>query len=179
MTKYHINDRGEPGICEAHLEPCRFGSTSQHYDSEASARKAYENQSDTFGSILLMNKRRELARTNFRELNPIKEDGLTENMRSFKDALQEIASITQNYRQYRLTGLNEEFAVPKTPSYLTPYLNKEYVENSFRAKNYTAAMEMYKEAIKAYYMEKVFNSDDVDVMLSDDDIEELTRYQDY
>ena len=43
-TKYHINDRGEPGICSA-VHKCRFGrDADQHYDSVDEARTAYEKE---------------------------------------------------------------------------------------------------------------------------------------
>ena len=43
-TKYHINDRGEPGICNA-VHKCRFGrDADQHYDSVDEARTAYEKE---------------------------------------------------------------------------------------------------------------------------------------
>lgn len=43
-TKYHINDRGEPGVCNA-VHRCRFGrDADQHFDSVDEARTAYEKE---------------------------------------------------------------------------------------------------------------------------------------
>lgn len=42
--KYHINDRGEPGICHA-VYKCRFGrDADQHFDTVDEARTAYEKE---------------------------------------------------------------------------------------------------------------------------------------
>lgn len=43
-TKYHINDKGEAGICSA-VHKCRFGrDADQHYDTVEEARTAYEKE---------------------------------------------------------------------------------------------------------------------------------------
>lgn len=42
MTKFHVNAKGEPGVCKA-LVSCPFGDLeADHYDSKEGARKAYE-----------------------------------------------------------------------------------------------------------------------------------------
>lgn len=41
MAKYHINSKGEPGVCRA-KHACPFGSAEEHYDSREKAREAYE-----------------------------------------------------------------------------------------------------------------------------------------
>lgn len=46
MSKYHINDKGNPGICHAKIK-CRFGDLStEHYSSKEDALKAFENKED-------------------------------------------------------------------------------------------------------------------------------------
>ena len=42
MAKYHINDKGEAGICTATQGGCPFGGDAQHYSSAELARSAYE-----------------------------------------------------------------------------------------------------------------------------------------
>lgn len=43
-TKYHINDKGEAGVCNA-VHKCRFGrEADQHYDTVEEARTAYEKE---------------------------------------------------------------------------------------------------------------------------------------
>lgn len=38
---YHINSKGEPGICRAKMR-CRFGDAGGHYNSAAEAQLAFE-----------------------------------------------------------------------------------------------------------------------------------------
>jgi len=43
-TKYHVNDKGEPGICNA-VHKCRFNaSEEEHYDTAQEARAGYEKK---------------------------------------------------------------------------------------------------------------------------------------
>lgn len=42
MSKFHINDKGEPGKCRADQGKCPFGGQSKHYNTAADARKDYE-----------------------------------------------------------------------------------------------------------------------------------------
>lgn len=45
MTKYHNNDNGDPGPCNAQNGNCPFGdSETDHYDSPEEARKAFEEK---------------------------------------------------------------------------------------------------------------------------------------
>lgn len=41
MAKYHINEKGVPGVCSANIQ-CRFGGDAQHYASPEIAQKAFE-----------------------------------------------------------------------------------------------------------------------------------------
>ena len=41
MAKYHINYKGNPGVCRAEKN-CPFGGPSEHFDSPETARAAYE-----------------------------------------------------------------------------------------------------------------------------------------
>lgn len=44
MTKFHLNDKGEPGVCKA-VKSCPFGDlTRDHYDSVSEARESFENR---------------------------------------------------------------------------------------------------------------------------------------
>lgn len=40
-SKYHINEKGVPGVCTAKIK-CQFGGDAQHYFSPEAAQKAYE-----------------------------------------------------------------------------------------------------------------------------------------
>lgn len=44
MSKFHINSKGEAGQCSATKGNCPFGGDENHYDSVASAQKAFEEQ---------------------------------------------------------------------------------------------------------------------------------------
>lgn len=41
MNKYHINEKGVPGVCTAKVK-CQFGGDAQHYFNPEAAQKAYE-----------------------------------------------------------------------------------------------------------------------------------------
>lgn len=43
MTRYHIRDTGEPGLCRAMDGNCPYSPGSEHYSSKDEARKAYES----------------------------------------------------------------------------------------------------------------------------------------
>lgn len=43
MTKYHVNSKGEPGLCRAKVE-CPFGGDESHYSSKKEAARVYENE---------------------------------------------------------------------------------------------------------------------------------------
>ena len=43
MIKYHINAKGEPGVCKATISECPFGGEAQHYSTKEKAQKAFEN----------------------------------------------------------------------------------------------------------------------------------------
>jgi hypothetical protein len=59
MAKYHINAKGESGICRATRE-CPFGGENEHYDTAADARRAYEKFMTTGKSEIQIDKFREL-----------------------------------------------------------------------------------------------------------------------
>ena len=42
MAKYHINSKGEPGLCRAEAGGCPFGGEAVHYPTKENAQKAYE-----------------------------------------------------------------------------------------------------------------------------------------
>jgi hypothetical protein len=49
MAKYHINAKGEPGVCRATKGNCPLGGDTDHYSSPEAARSAYEkNQAPLF-----------------------------------------------------------------------------------------------------------------------------------
>lgn len=169
MSKFHINEEGNPGLCTAQFK-CPFGSEAEHYPTEAAARKAYENRSSSFDTNTLFKKRDRLAHTNFAAYSGFNKEGLTQNMSDFKEALYDIASNINSYRNYRKTGLDEDEYRPNMPNYLKPYLSEASVENAWRREKYDEISSMYTDAIKSYYMENVFDSDDVDVMMSDEEM---------
>lgn len=48
LGKYHINEKGDPGICKAKIA-CRFGdSQSTHFNTPTEARDAYEHQMESY-----------------------------------------------------------------------------------------------------------------------------------
>ena len=42
MARYHINQKGNPGICRAGKQACPFGEDSEHFPTPEAATKAYE-----------------------------------------------------------------------------------------------------------------------------------------
>lgn len=51
MARYHINEKGEPGLCKAKPGNCPLGSADEHHDSPEAARAAYEQkQHSSFSS---------------------------------------------------------------------------------------------------------------------------------
>lgn len=44
MNQFHINSKGEPGVCSAKSGGCPFGSQSEHHSTAEEARVAYENK---------------------------------------------------------------------------------------------------------------------------------------
>lgn len=42
MAKFHINDKGDAGLCSAAAGRCPFGGEAQHYASKENAQKAFE-----------------------------------------------------------------------------------------------------------------------------------------
>lgn len=43
MTKYHVNEKGEPGVCNAREGNCPFASDENHFSTKDDARKFYED----------------------------------------------------------------------------------------------------------------------------------------
>lgn len=43
MKNFHVNRKGEPGVCRARAQNCPFGSFDGHFSSEQDARIGYEN----------------------------------------------------------------------------------------------------------------------------------------
>ena len=56
MAKYHINNRGEPGVCNAQNGACPFGGASDHYDSPEAASAAFEKLMEEKGYVKLHRK---------------------------------------------------------------------------------------------------------------------------
>lgn len=48
---YHINDKGEPGLCSAEIGNCRFGNANSHYPDKDTARLAYEKSMERTGIV--------------------------------------------------------------------------------------------------------------------------------
>jgi len=51
MAKFHINDRGEAGVCKANNGGCPFGSEAEHFSSAEEARQAFEEANSSFVKI--------------------------------------------------------------------------------------------------------------------------------
>ena len=52
MAKYHVNSKGEPGICSAQSGNCPFGGENDHYSSAEDARVAFEKSQDSFAVVI-------------------------------------------------------------------------------------------------------------------------------
>lgn len=52
MVKYHLNYKGEAGQCSATTGRCPFGDESDHFDTPALARTAYEGAQNSFALTL-------------------------------------------------------------------------------------------------------------------------------
>lgn len=48
MAKYHVNDKGEAGVCSARAGNCPFGGAEDHYESAEAAREAYSKDKSSF-----------------------------------------------------------------------------------------------------------------------------------
>lgn len=69
MTKYHINSKGEASKCSATQGKCPFANDSDHYESAAEARTAFEKATTK--------KRGLFARLTSKKTRPADEDGAT------------------------------------------------------------------------------------------------------
>lgn len=75
-AKYHLNEKGEPGLCQAR-RACPFGDASAHYGSKAEAQIAYEaQQASSFGPRM-----DHTPRANWRELDAAEEQAIYSNYR--------------------------------------------------------------------------------------------------
>jgi RNAse (barnase) inhibitor barstar len=53
MANYHVNDRGDAGVCSATKGGCPFGGAEDHYTSAEAARSAFEaKQANPFGGTV-------------------------------------------------------------------------------------------------------------------------------
>ena len=76
MAKYHINGKGEPGLCRAR-KTCPFGSAEDHYPSREAAQQAFElEQESSFGKAV-----DHAPRANWRVLRPTEEHAVYTNYR--------------------------------------------------------------------------------------------------
>jgi len=51
MDKFHINKKGEPGVCKATSGSCPFGGEDKHYASEYEAYAVIASESDSFAAL--------------------------------------------------------------------------------------------------------------------------------
>lgn len=60
---YHINpETGRPNICRASIRECRYGSSSEHFDTKAAAQQNSEKRmSETFGTVSTLKKVSEVS----------------------------------------------------------------------------------------------------------------------
>lgn len=52
MAKYHVNAKGETGICKAQNGGCPFGGESEHYATPEAAREAFEASNSSFAVVI-------------------------------------------------------------------------------------------------------------------------------
>lgn len=84
-NRYHINDKGEPGICSAEIA-CRFKlEESEHYNTPEEATKAYEEKQKAETISTSLSKKSKKAKMGVRALGQIAVD--TDDQEVLADAL--------------------------------------------------------------------------------------------
>lgn len=61
MAKFHINSKGEPGLCQAQ-KSCPFGGEASHYATAEEARQAFEASQDAFAVVISHSKKSQETR---------------------------------------------------------------------------------------------------------------------
>jgi hypothetical protein len=99
MQRYHINTKGEPGLCSAASGKCPFGADAPHYDSVIEARQAYEkSQSKSLVSTKKEPKAYVLAR------NELLNDWQDQDFRSAKDLPSLLRNIATSWATTEYIG---------------------------------------------------------------------------
>lgn len=62
MTKYHINDKGQPSVCRATKGNCPFGGPETHFKSQADAQIEVDKRNEAEYSLLPGNKHSKSSR---------------------------------------------------------------------------------------------------------------------
>lgn len=104
MSKFHINENGDPGKCSAKKGNCPFGGPNDHFDSKEAARTAYEQkQTNTMTTI---QKENSLKVKKFNELFPQYNDLPNVNGKPFNEAWDEKYNAL-NGPELKLKSVNE------------------------------------------------------------------------
>lgn len=164
---YHLNDAGDALPCDANIVECRY-SANGHFPSQTEARIHYESNNNPFKKI-------RVARDKKPDSSPFGKDGLTENVRVFTQELQQYSDLIANYYKYRMTGLNEDHLIPKTPGKLANLMSREpeVMKWAWKRLDFKTVSKLYAEAVKRFYVNNVFNMEDIDCMPEDDEIENM------
>lgn len=64
MTKYHINDKGEPAVCRAVKGNCPFGGDETHYKSKEDAQVVSDKRNEAEFSLLPGSKHKKASEVN-------------------------------------------------------------------------------------------------------------------
>lgn len=164
MARFHLTSEGVKP-CRAFLKSCPYGG-QPHFTNEAEAQAAYEAKNEALAQ-------RVLSKRNTPPLtvsNPFNSEGLTTNMVDFRKDLRSVRTMIESYDKYRARGLSEEKYLPDAPLNLLPYLNNSRTKDMLRQLDYEGVQRVYTEALKTYYMEKVFTEADIDCLFDDEEI---------
>lgn len=136
VQKWHINDKGNPGICEAKKKPCRFGNSQKHFSNKKEALSYIEKKLATENDNLFANS--VFAKKPSQKSSPISKEKVV-----FEDYLDPIY-----FQKEQLTG-NVSGIKWNSSSYrefgFTKPLFKNFTEKKFdETEAYYAAIEEHK-----------------------------------
>lgn len=173
MTQYHINKKGMAAICRKTTGVCPF---NEHFESIEEARKAYESVNQSFVPNQFLKKKNH--KTQYaRDFTGIGSNGLTQNVEEFKARLTEFSKHIDQWAEYRKTDLDEDKYRPEIPEALSPYIQKNNYNLSLDKIDTNSLKSQMAEAMKAYYINEVFNSEDIDCFIDDDEINQIIKIE--
>lgn len=97
MSKFHVNEKGEPGKCTAEVA-CPFGSDDKHYPSPEIARQAYEENNSHQNIPTLTKRVANFLRGEQKPAIPVSEY----DNRDFDNLLYDQVTFEEEYRANRL-----------------------------------------------------------------------------